>query len=166
MVLGEFVKPVGLRGEVKLLQSGDFWEEALQSRRLVLETAEGERAVRVEAQRVQGRGTRVLRLEGVRDRSAAEQLVGARLLMQAGELDVPGPPAPRLFQLRDASVVLPDGSRLGSVTDILPMPAHDLLVVQGAERQYLIPVVPEIVKEVDLEAGRVRIDPPAGLLEL
>ena len=46
------------------------------------------------------------------------------------------------------------------------MPAHDVLVVRGAEREYLIPAVPEIVEEVDLEAGRVRVDPPAGLLEL
>jgi 16S rRNA processing protein RimM len=62
--------------------------------------------------------------------------------------------------------LLPDGTRLGSIAGVLQMPAHDVLVVRGGGREYLIPAVEAIVKEVDLEAGRVRIDPPAGLLEL
>jgi ribosomal 30S subunit maturation factor RimM len=38
--------------------------------------------------------------------------------------------------------------------------------VQGAEREHLIPAVPEIVLEVDVGARRVVIRPPEGLLDL
>lgn len=166
IVLGELVKAIGLRGEIKLRESNDFWPEALGSGRLILVGKTGSRAVRIESERTHNPGMRVLQLQGIADRDAAESIVGAELVLEADELDVPEPPALRPFQLQGASVLLPDGSVLGSVADLLTMPAHDVLVVQGAEREYLIPVVPEIVKEVDLEAGRVRVDPPAGLLEL
>jgi 16S rRNA processing protein RimM len=63
-------------------------------------------------------------------------------------------------------VVTNDGTPVGEVTGIEPSPAHDLWVVRGTEREHLIPAVPEIVQEVDLDARRVVIRPPEGLLEL
>jgi 16S rRNA processing protein RimM len=166
VALGRLGKPVGLRGELKLRESADFWIEALSSRQLVLEFDDQARPVRVEAASARGAGLHVVRLAGVADRDAAAALVGGELVLEFESLDVEGPPSLRPFQLRDARVLLPDGTELGNVADVLRMPAHDVLVVRGGEREYLIPAVDAIVKEVDLEAGRVRIDPPAGLLEL
>jgi len=59
-----------------------------------------------------------------------------------------------------------DGRDVGRLTRIEPGPGQDLWVVQGAEREHLIPAVAEIVVDVDVAAGRVVIRPPAGLLEL
>jgi 16S rRNA processing protein RimM len=59
-----------------------------------------------------------------------------------------------------------DGRVVGEMTGIETSPAHDLWVVRGDGREHLIPAVPEIVVEVDLEAKRVVIRPPEGLLEL
>jgi 16S rRNA processing protein RimM len=55
---------------------------------------------------------------------------------------------------------------IGELTGIEPSPAQDLWVVRGAGREHLIPAVPEIVQEVDLDAKRVVIRPPEGLLDL
>jgi ribosomal 30S subunit maturation factor RimM len=41
-----------------------------------------------------------------------------------------------------------------------------LYVVAGADKEHLIPAVKEIIAEVDLSAGRVIVDLPAGLLDL
>ena len=166
MLLGELVKAVGLRGEVKLHPSADFWDEALASRQLQLSTASGRRAVSVEAARRHGARMRVLRLGGVEDRGAAEDLVGAHLVLPLEALDVPLPPAPRPFQVRGLRVLLPDGTLLGRVEEVLPMPAQDVFVVRGGGREYLIPDAPAIVREVDLESGLMRVEPPPGLLEL
>ena len=156
---------MGLRGEVKLRESQDFWAEALESGRLSLSTAGGRRAVGIVSQREVKPGIRVLQLEGVEDRDAAEAVVGAEIVLGLAELDVPGPKSLRPYQLRGLRVLLPDGRVLGDVTDVLDLPAHDVLVVRG-DRDYLIPGVPEIVREVDLESGHVRVEPPPGLLEL
>jgi 16S rRNA processing protein RimM len=70
-------------------------------------------------------------------------------------------------QLVDLAVVAVDGTPIGSITDIAHPPGGDLLVVRrpdGAE--LLVPFVRAIVPTVDLEAGRVVVDPPDGLLDL
>ena len=45
-----------------------------------------------------------------------------------------------------------------------PGPAQDLLVLDTPDGERLVPFVKEIVTEVDVEAGRVTVDPPEGLL--
>jgi 16S rRNA processing protein RimM len=70
------------------------------------------------------------------------------------------------WQLVGCRVVTEDGRPVGEVSGIEPSPAHDLWVVRGAEREHLIPVVAEIVIDVDVEARRGGIRPPEGLLEL
>lgn len=160
------MKPVGLRGDLKLRQSDDFWEEALRSAHLVVVHGEARQPVRVTASRVASPGMWVLRLEHVQDRAAAEQSVGADLWLEAGAVDVPDPEMLRPFQVRGMQVVLPDGRLVGEIVDVLQMPAQDLLVVRDGGREHLIPNVAPIVQRVDLEARRVEIDPPAGLLDL
>jgi 16S rRNA processing protein RimM len=166
VVLGRVVKAIGLRGELKLRVGDDFWEAALGSARLQFEGAAGARAVRVQHARGYGAGTCALRVEGVGDRNAADACVGLDLVLDADVLDVAAPEELRPFQVRGARVLLPDGTLLGRVTDLLQMPAQQILVVQGAERQHWIPKVAPIVQEIDVRAGIVRIQPIPGLLDL
>jgi 16S rRNA processing protein RimM len=47
------------------------------------------------------------------------------------------------------------------------LPGQDLLSVRReGGREVLVPFVAEIVPEIDVDAGRVVIDPPPGLLNL
>ena len=71
-----------------------------------------------------------------------------------------------LVTLEGCRVVTEDGREVGRVTGIERSPAQDLWVVADEAREHLIPAVPEIVSEVDLEARRVVIRPPEGLLDL
>ena len=58
-----------------------------------------------------------------------------------------------------------DGTRIGDVVRLTPAPAQDLLVVATQSGERLIPLVNEIVKEVDVGSGRIVVDPPEGLLD-
>lgn len=58
-----------------------------------------------------------------------------------------------------------DGTRIGTVTDVIPGPAQDLLEIDTGRGTGLVPFVSEIVTSVDTSARRVVIDPPEGLLE-
>lgn len=158
---------MGLRGELKLRLTPDYWDGALESRNLVLEAAGGAaRPAAVLGARPHGVAARVLRLAGIDDRDAASACVGAWLVLPEGEWDVPPPEALRPFQLRGLRVELLDGRSVGEVEDLLPMPAQDLLVVRAGSRRHWIPFVEPLVPVVDLETGVVRIDPPPGLLEI
>ena len=69
-------------------------------------------------------------------------------------------------QLVGLSVVLLDGSPIGVVSEVVHG-AQDLLVVARPKGgTAMIPFVTAIVPEVDVDAGRVVVDPPVGLLDL
>jgi 16S rRNA processing protein RimM len=166
VVLGVLVRPVGLRGEIKLRLSGDFWEAALGSQHLTLVRGEVAQPVDVESARPGGAAAQVLKLRSVDNRDAAQALVGMELVLAAGPLDVEAPEELLGFQVCGFRVETMQGDLVGDVAAVEAMPAQDLLVVQGPRGEHRVPMVPAIVCEIDLEAGVVRIDPPAGLLEL
>jgi 16S rRNA processing protein RimM len=91
---------------------------------------------------------------GVGDRSAAEALQGT--VLTAEPLDDPA--ALWVHELVGAEVVTVDGSPLGVVAAVEANPASDLLVLEGGG---LVP----LTFLVRTEAGRVVVDPPAGLLD-
>ena len=62
---------------------------------------------------------------------------------------------------------LPDGAAIGVVAAASDTAGHALLEIKAAGgREILVPLAESIVVEIDLEARRVTIDPPEGLLEL
>lgn len=48
------------------------------------------------------------------------------------------------------------GEELGKVTDVLTYPAQDIYVVHG-EREYMIPDVPEFIREINEAEGCIRV---------
>ena len=68
--------------------------------------------------------------------------------------------------LEGCEVVTEDGITVGTFARAEPSPAQDLWVIAAGEREHLIPAVADIVVRVDVEARRIVIRPPEGLLDL
>jgi 16S rRNA processing protein RimM len=167
--LGEIVNVVGLRGEIKILATGNFDENILRSRFLKLERPDGTvEAVEYRRHRPKG-GTLVVQLAGTDDRDAAEKLVGGKLGFLAADYDDPAfPRGDRLaaFAYLDCEVATTAGDRIGRVQDVLTLPANWVLqVVADDGRELLVPVIDEVVREVDRSSGRVIIEAVEGLLD-
>lgn len=123
------------------------------------------RALTVEAVRPH-RGVLLVRFAGIIDREAAAELRGHTLSVDVAELpDLTEPDEFYDHQLEGLTAVGPDGAALGMVREVVHAPASDLLVVDTARGEVLVPFVRAIVPEVDLPGGRVVLDPPAGLLD-
>lgn len=166
-MIGLIVRPHGLRGEVRVTPLTDRPErfEGLTACVLWDEARDVREPRRIT--RVHGQGeTIVVALDGCDSAEAAATLVGR--LVALPESEALPLPAGQFYpwQLEGCRVVTVDAREVGLVTGIERTSAHDLWVVQGQVREHLIPAVPEIVKDVDLAARRVVIDPPDGLLEL
>ena len=104
----------------------------------------------------------------VTDRTTAELLRGTLLVADSSTSPAAGD-ADDFWdhQLVGLAAVLVTGQALGTVEEVLHLPATDTLVVRGAEgEEILVPFVRAIVPEVDLEGGHLVVDPPEGLLEL
>ena len=69
------------------------------------------------------------------------------------------------WQLQGCEVETVDGERIGVVRELMRTGGTELLVVENAGREYLIPFAETICTDVDIESKKIRVDPPEGLLE-
>lgn len=107
----------------------------------------------------------IVRFAGVRDRNAAEVLRGRTLLMRASEARPLEDDEYFLHDLVGLEVFTAAGERVGRVTELYEAGPGHYLAVNDGERERLVPFIGAIVREVHLEARRIVIEPPPGLLD-
>ena len=108
----------------------------------------------------------LLWLDGVNTRSRAEELAG--LPVQGDRRRFPALPPGEYywFQVLGLPVVnQTDGTRLGHLDHIISTPGHDVYVVRQGEREVLLPAVEDVIVEINLQEGVIKVLPPLGLLE-
>lgn len=155
-------RPHGLKGEVTVELHTDIPEVRLAVGEQ-FETAPVEVGpLTVAAVRTQS-GRWYVRFEELADRDAAEKARGAELLIDGDESDEDD--AWFVHELVGLTAIRPSGEKLGKVTDLLSMPAQDLLVVREPDgHEAMVPFVNDFVPEVDVAGGTVTLTPPYGLL--
>ncbi|MGB8873876.1 MAG: ribosome maturation factor RimM [Desulfobaccales bacterium] len=108
----------------------------------------------------------LLRLAGVETRTQAEQLSGRQVLGDRRRFPPLPPGEYYWFQLLGLPVYdAGDGALLGRLQEILPTPGHDVYVVVQGQQEFLLPAVAEVVVEINLQEGFLKVAPPPGLLE-
>lgn len=166
VTLGRIVGLFGTQGWVKVYSYTRPPESILQYDPWLIRS-EGEwRNHRLQGGRRQGQGL-VAHLEQCSTREEANRLIGADIAVPLERL--PALPEGEYYwvQLEGLRVVNLENATLGVVSHLLETGANDVMVVvpqtspaeerpQGNHR--LIPYVAEVVKEVDLECGVVRVD--------
>jgi 16S rRNA processing protein RimM len=185
LIVGRIGKPHGLRGEVTVEVRTDEPETRFAVGSVLRTDPAATPALRPPASPDLGdlvrvpeqltieavrwhQGHLLVAFEGVLDRNVAEALRGTMLWLDTADMAPPSDPDEfNDHQLVGLRVVTPTGEPLGEVVGIDHAPAADLLVLRRPEGgTALIPFVKAIVPEVDLAAGRIVVDPPAGLLDL
>jgi 16S rRNA processing protein RimM len=81
---------------------------------------------------------------------------GAELTVRREDLPAPEAGSYYVADLVGLEVVDADGSRVGSVREVLPGPANDALELDSG---LLLPLVEDCVREVDLERRRITLNP-------
>ena len=69
------------------------------------------------------------------------------------------------WELENCEVETVEGEKLGKVQELLRTGGTEILVVKGAEKEYLIPFAETICVDVDVENKLIRVDAPEGLLD-
>lgn len=161
--LGRIGSPFGVKGWVHVQSFTDPPQALLGFGRWSLRLGQGD--ARIERALLeghsQGRGL-VARLEGVEDRAAAAALRGATVEVARGELPPPGPRRFYRVDLIGLRVRNIEGMELGVVSHFVDAPANAVMVVKGAAEHW-IPAIPRHVRSVDLDAGCIVVDWPAGV---
>lgn len=165
LVVARIGRPHGIRGELSVeVRTDDPARRFVPGARYGTDPAE---AGPLTLESVRDHNGRLLvTFTEVPDRSAAEGVRGVLLLTEVADDEVDEPDAWYDHQLVGLAVRTVDGSDAGVVSAVEHGAAQDLLVLRlpggGTAR---VPFVTALVPEVDVEAGRVLIDPPGGLLD-
>jgi 16S rRNA processing protein RimM len=123
-----------------------------------MRSAAGEKVIDGCRGRAQGKGI-VAELPGVDDRDAAMALVGTEIWVARSALPAAKPGEYYWCDLEGLEVVTVEGRSLGKVSHLVATGANDVLVVNDAERERLIPfLVGQFVTQVDLEGARITVD--------
>ena len=113
------------------------------------------------------KGAVLARIEGVADRTAAEALRGLRLYVERSALPVTAEREWYEADLIGLSAVGRDGRDWGKVLAFHDFGAGLTMEISGGEASrssLMLPFTDEAVPEIDVDGGKVLVDPPAGVL--
>ena len=158
VLLGVVAAPHGVRGLVRIKSFTD--DPMAVAAYGPLSDEAGKKVYRVEALSA-ARGAVLARIEGVADRTAAEALRGLRLYVERTRLPDAGEREWYEADLVGLAAVGRDGRDWGKVVAFHDFGAGSVMEVSGGA---MLPFTDEAVPEIDVEGGKVVIDPPAGLL--
>ena len=161
LIIGRVIAPHGVRGEMKI---EPLTHDARRFASLQQVTIDG-REHRVESFRdLPPSGVVLLRLSGITTPEEVRSLRG-RYLRIPFEQAAPLPEGEYYHhQLEGLRVETTGAQPLGEIVEVLPLEANDVYVVRGERGEVLIPATREVVREIDLPAGRVIVEPVPGLL--
>lgn len=165
MAVGEVVGVHGLRGQLRVRPFQHPAPSLAAGCTVSLERDGTQETARVLAATPHGRGLLLVTIAGIADRTAAEACRGARIVVPA--IDLPPLAAGEFYwhEITGFEVATTGGQVLGTVASTMATGLNDVWVVRSDEREYLIPVIADIVRNIDRAARRILIEPLPGLLE-
>ncbi len=155
---GQIVNTHGIRGELKIMPWADSPEFLCGFDTLYMEG----RPVKVLSARPHK--TMVLAtLEGVDTVEKAMKLKGKILSIDRTDVELPDGRhfLADLMGLRVLNAA--DGAELGIIADILTPPAHEVYVVRGSGKEYMIPAVDAFLAETNVEGGYIKVNLIEGM---
>lgn len=163
--VGRITGAHGLKGALRFRPDNPDSDTVEQIARVFIESAGHSREFRVTSVARLNATTQRITLEGVADPDVAESLKGAIVMVPAEEMPAAKSGEFYYYEAIGCEVFLTDGSRLGAIEEIFSNGAHDVWIVRDGEREFLIPVIEDVVKAMDFAARRVTIEPIPGLLD-
>ena len=167
LLLGEVLRPHGIRGELRLRLLTDYPERIAKLETVYL--ADNPEPKKPRSYRVQGMRRNgdygLLKLHDIDDRDQADRLRGLFVLvdmehavpLEAGEF--------YLYQLLGLTVQTEAGEILGTLTELLETGANDVYIIDSPRYgEILIPVTEETIVKTDISAGILVVNLPEGLL--
>ncbi len=166
--IGRINAPHGVRGEMRVFPLTEDPDRFNGLKSCLLVSADERTRKEVFIRSVRGTDkTLLVSLEGIDSREEAKA-VGGFFLSVERERAIALPPGRHfIFDLIGCEVFDEDGARLGILSDVMQTGANDVYIVKRPGlKDLLIPVLRSIVRRVDIEARRIDIALPEGLLSV
>lgn len=164
-VVGKVLKPQGLKGELKTEIVTSFPEHFKKLTKLYFKQNDEFIAYRKVQARINGRFV-FLKLEGIDRIEQAEQFRKKEVFIDEDQLTTLPEDEYFVHDLIGLQVFDEKDRLLGEIVDVELAASNDCYVLQDAGgKQYLIPAIRDIVKQIDISDKRMVIHVMAGLLD-
>ena len=153
LIIGEVLKPQGIRGELKVKTFTDAPEDVKAFGTVYIDGV----AYKILSFRVGTDGAAYMGLRGIPDRNAAELFRGKKL--EGDREDAPPLEEGRhyIVDILGLSCETEEGEVLGTVTNIVNL-SSDVYTIEKAGKSILFPAVKGVIKDIDLVNKKVIID--------
>lgn len=164
IAVARIIKAHGLKGEVSVALSTDLPSFMLEGLTVwIVPPHVGIRDGRVESVRPGPKGP-LVKISGVESIELAGQLRGHDLMVRS--IDLPDEIADNFFDPIDLRVVTDTGRYLGIITEVIVTGANDVWVVSGGDAgQVLLPVIDDVVLEIDEDTDTITVHVLDGLID-
>ncbi|MCL1843059.1 MAG: ribosome maturation factor RimM [Defluviitaleaceae bacterium] len=162
--IGVITKAQGIRGEFRVLPTTD---EPSRFELLVGdEITVGGNLRKLTSARLQ-KGMAILKIAGVDNRNAAEEIIGAKITI----------PAEKALPLKDGEYYIRDliglnaeteaGECLGLISRVLHTRANDVYVIETPDGEsFMVPAIKDVIINVDIPSGKIILRLAEGMREL
>jgi 16S rRNA processing protein RimM len=165
LLVGQVTAPFGVQGQLKVRTITDQPEHLARRVRTVYVGAPP-RPLTLRRAHLHKPGVIVFTLAEVTTREEAEALRGADVWIREADAVPLDADEYYLHQLFGLQVLTDDGATLGQVRDVLETGANEVLVVaRRGQSDALIPMIRDVVQQVDVPGGKIVVHLIPGLLD-
>lgn len=164
LLVGRIVMPFGVHGQLKLLAITNRPEHLRHVKTVFV--GDVLRPYRVRQAFVHKTSVVIIALEGIDSRNAAETLRGQEVYIRQSEAQPLEEDEYFFHDLPGMRIQTLDGAEVGVVKEVIETGANEVLVVtRPAGDEVLIPMIKDIIKQLNIAEGSIMIEPLPGLLE-
>lgn len=163
ILIGEVLKPQGIKGEIKVYPITDNKERFKHLKRVLLSNGKTETVFHVLGTRIDHKGMVFLMLDGITTPEEVEKYRGFTVRVDRSEV----PPLEErwyYFEL-EGMQVFENGVLLGTLIRVQETGANDIYIVKGEKGEICIPALKSVVTKVDVPGKRMEVILPPGLLD-
>ena len=162
--MGHLVRPHGILGEI-VVNWYAISPFSSKTPFFIQKAAEEPKSVTVASYRLHNERL-LVKLVEVNNRDQAELLRNYKLLTRRENLPAIDKDEAYICDLLGSKVVLPDGKLIGHFDHVVKGATQIWSIMTEENLEILFPAEPDFIKNFDLAAHIITIDPPEGLLEL
>jgi 16S rRNA processing protein RimM len=163
VTIGRITKSRGLRGELWVEPFTDDISRFKKLKSVILEKTDGSfLQVELEEAKIQ-KGSVVLKILGVDDRTSADSLCNSYITVNSEELEELEEGSYYIFELQGIDVFDQSEVPIGKVIRVEEYPSNAVLVIASDTEEILLPAVKEFIVSVDTGNRRLTVRLPEGL---
>jgi len=158
--IAKVTKTSGLKGDVCLKPLSRYFEKYIDKKELIIGSSI-DQSNKVSVEMINGIGKkRKFKFSGFDSIDSAKTIIGKTIFVQTS-LDSKINWISK--NILDYKVMDESGNLFGHIIDVMWLPSHDVYIIEKDSKEYLIPIVPEIIKKVDYDNRNIIIRVIDGL---